>query len=177
MALGCTLVVLALVIGVVLVGGCIAFAESGADTGKTTLLDADAYDFDTFTYEGERNYFLNRMPSGEFVAVSDLDAANRANASRQCRATIVHPQDPAYKRLIEDYGEQISAEAGSSEFLFREACNDAVYDLAGVLVSGEGRNLDQFRVTIDRRNQVIVDVSKRTCTERRGTDQRVEVAC
>lgn len=176
-ALGCSLAVLAVVVGVLFVGGCIAFVESGADSGKVVLRDADSYEFASVDYQGENNFFLVRTPQGEFVAFSDLDAANRSNPSRQCRANLVRFGDPAHARITDDFGERFSRESGGSQIIFREACNDAVYDLAGIRLDADARNLDQFSVTIDRQNRVVVDVSRRICTSRDEREFRLSTTC
>ena len=177
MAIGCSLALLAVVLAVLFVGGCIAFAESGADSGKVTLRDANSYEFGSVDFIGENNFFLSRTPQGEFLALSDLDSANRSNAARQCRANLVNFRDPAHPRLTQEYSGRFSSEAGSSRVLFREACNDAVYDLAGVRLDEDGRNLDQFSVTIDDRNQVVVDVSRRICSAREEQEYRLPASC
>lgn len=176
-AMGCTLTLLSLVLAVAFVGGCIAFAESGADDGKTVLRDADSYDYDTIEFVGERNLFVARTAAGELFAYADLDAANRASSVRQCRAQVVHPADPANARLQTSLAGRFSAEAGGSKILLREACNDAVYDAAGVRLDQDGRNLDRFTVSIDRQNRVVVDVSKRMCSAREEQTLRVKVSC
>ncbi len=176
-AMGCSLAVLTVVLSVIAVGGCIAFAESGANTGKITLRDADSYDYDSVDFNGANNFYLVRTPSGQLVAFSDLDVANRSNSARQCRVIIVHPQAPEFVRLSDEFEGRFSSQAGSSPTMFREACNDAVYDLAGVRIDEDGRNLDQFSVTIDRQNRVVVDISRRICTARELREFRLPATC
>ena len=71
----------------------------------------------------------------------------------------------------------MSTQASGADTVLREACNGAVYDLAGVLLIGEGRNLDRFPIGLDSLGRLEVDTSKRECSERSSGVTFVSVDC
>ena len=87
-ALGCLAVVaLVAVLAVVAVAGA-TFLESGSNGGYTLLDEAASYAPGSLRFAGEQNVYVARLTDGTFLALADLDAANRANAGRRCR--VVH---------------------------------------------------------------------------------------
>ncbi len=176
-ALGCALMV-TIVVALFVVGACVTvYLDSGADTGEMVLDDADAYAAASYQYVGSRNYFVVRLPDASFVALSDLDAANRANAQRRCRVQAVPPEDPANAPLIEQFGNRISVQSGGWDLVFRETCNGAIYDAAGIRIDRDGRNLDRYPASVSSNGNLIVDVSTRECTERQAASLTRTVPC
>ena len=176
-ALGCAFMVTVVVV-LFIIGACVTtYLDSGANTGEMVLNDARAYADGSFTYVGERNYFVVRLPDSSFVALSDLDAANRATPERRCRVQAVPPEDPGNGALIEAYGRRISSQAGGWALVFRETCNGAVYDAAGIRIDRDGRNLDRFPASVDPDGKLVVDVSERECSERDGSSLARSVTC
>jgi len=175
--LGCLGMLLA--VGLVIFGGVlfVGFLESGSDTGHMTLRDAESYAPGSVEFVGERNYFLVRLPDGDFLAIADLDAANRAASGRRCRTQLTQGDTPDNVELIEQYRGRFSADAGGAAAVFREDCNGVVYDIAGKRLTGEGRNLDRYPVTIDNRGFVVVDVSRRECSTAAGGVAFQAAAC
>jgi len=176
-ALGCAFMVTVVVV-LFIIGACVTtYLDSGANTGEMVLNDARAYADGSYTYVGERNYFVVRLPDSSFVALSDLDAANRATPERRCRVQAVPPEDPGNTALIEAYGRRISSQAGGWTLVFRETCNGAVYDAAGIRIDRDGRNLDRFPASVDPDGKLVVDVSERECSERDGSNVARSVSC
>lgn len=166
--LGCftALAVLVLLFGV---GSClVVYWESGADTGELRLELAEAYGRGTVQFVPARNFFVARLMDGSFLALADLDAANRANPARRCRVQVVAGTDPALPGLLEQFGNRMSPPARGSSLLFRETCNGAVYDFTGVRLDADGPNLDRYATSIDVTGHLVVNVSQRTCSERAG---------
>lgn len=144
----------------------IVFLESGADTGKVRLEDADAYAPGTVDFVGEENLFLVRLADGDYLALADLDAANRARPERRCRVAPLQITDTRLPGILERYGSRMSAEAVGSTLVFREECDGAMYDVTGLRLDAEGPNLDRYPVSVDSTGHVVVDTSKRQCSER-----------
>jgi hypothetical protein len=71
----------------------------------------------------------------------------------------------------------MSDEAAGSTVVFRESCNNAVYDVTGVRLDTEGRNLDRHPVSITDDGFLSVNVARRVCTERTAEELRAEVDC
>lgn len=176
-ALGCFFAAAVVVVAVLVVAFGIVFLESGADTGKLELQPAEAYAPGYVEYIGDENVFIVRLLNGEFLALSDLDAANRAAQSRRCRVALTAINDPAIGIPIATLQGRISAGATGSSSVFREACLGAVYDLTGARLTGDGRNLDRHPVSIDSSGRLVVDVSERECSVRSGTSTSEAVAC
>lgn len=176
-ALGCAFMVTVLVV-LFIVGACVTvYLDSGANTGEMELDDARAYAPQSYQYVGERNYFIVRLPDRSFVALSDLDAANRANSQRRCRVQAVPPDDPASAELLALHARRISSQASGWTLVFRETCNGAVYDAAGVRLDQDGRNLDRYPASISPEGNLVVDVSKRECSRRQESNVYRVVEC
>lgn len=175
--LGCftALAVLVFLFGI---GSClVVYWESGADTGDIRLELAEAYAPGTVQYVGQRNLYVARLLDGSFLALADLDAANRANPARRCRVHPVPPGDPALPGLVDRYKERMSGAAPGSTLLFREDCNGALYDFTGVRLDADGPNLDRYPTSIDPSGYLIVNVSERQCSSREGPRTAVPREC
>ncbi len=96
----------------------IVFLESGADSGKVQLEDAEAYAPGSVEFVGEENLFLVRLANGQYLALSDLDAANRARPERRCRVAPVPPSDARLQGSLERYGSRMGADAAGSTLVF-----------------------------------------------------------
>lgn len=143
----------------------VVFLNSGANTGKLILRDAASYRDGTVEFVGERNFYVVRLANGEFLALSDLDAANRATPGHRCRVAPLGISDRRLPDLLERYGTSMSPDARGATLLFHEDCNGAVYDLTGLRLDAEGPNLERYATTIDDQGRLIVDVSRRICTQ------------
>ena len=176
-ALGCAAVVAAVVLFGLAALATISFLESGANTGKMVMDPAEAYARGSVEFVGERNFYLVRLSDGSFLALSDLDAANRSNTQRRCRVAPIQPADPQLPALLERYAARMSARAAGSTLVFREECNKAVYDVTGLRLDSEAANLDRYPVTINEAGRVTVDVSKRDCTARSAVQPFSGIPC
>lgn len=166
--LGC-FTALAMVVLAFGIGSClVVYWESGADTGEVRLELAEAYGRGTVQFVGEQNLYVARLLDGSFLALADLDAANRANPARRCRVYPIPAADPALPTLVARYADRMSAAARGSTLLFREDCNGAIYDFTGVRLDADGPNLDRYPATIDSAGYLVVDTSRRECTSREG---------
>lgn len=176
-ALGC----FALLAAVVVLGAAIVFVviflDSGADSGKVRLEVPEAYAEGSIEFIGEKNFFLVRLRDGSFLALSDLDAANRANQARRCRVQLTGLSDPSLGVDPDQLRGQMSAQSGGALGVLRETCNGAIYDVAGARLEGEGPNLDRFPVTIDSAGRLLVDSSKRECSQRSGGTVFARIDC
>ena len=175
--LGCVVLPLALVVGGFFAVLLIVFLDSGSDTGMMVLEQREAYGRGTVEYIGERNFYLVRLGDGSFLALSDLDAANRASTQRRCRAAPIPTSDPALPGLLDRYRARLSPAATQSTLLFREDCNGAIYDLTGARLDQDGPNLDRYPVSIRKDGKVGVDLARRQCTRRTAEAASAEVAC
>lgn len=168
-------------IGVLLVGMAlfmIQFLESGANTGRVELRDYRSYAPGSVEHVGEHNLFVVRLSDESFVALADMDQANREASGRQCRVHLVAATDPDLPELIEEYQAEFSEPATDSVFLFREDCNGAIYDAAGFRLDAEGPNLDRFLVGVNEdTRELVVDISDRTCTQANPSDPFDEIEC
>jgi hypothetical protein len=153
------------------------FLESGGDSGDLVLEQAAAYAPGSIEYVAERNFYLVRLASGEYHALADLDAANRANAGRRCRAAPVAGDATGLAGLVQRYGGRMSPEASGSSVILREDCYGALYDVTGVRLDADGRNLDRYAVSTRGDGRLVVDISKRRCSERSGRELLVPVEC
>lgn len=176
-ALGCVGAVAAIALLAFAAWFALTFLDSGANSGKLTLDPAESYGRGSIDYVSEHNFYLVRLGDGAFVALADLDAANRANAQRRCRAAPVPASDPGLPALISRYGGQFSSGAAGSTLLLREDCNHAVYDVAGLRLDAEGPNLDRYRVDVDSQGRLTVDLSRRLCTHRDGAQDFAPTSC
>lgn len=153
------------------------FLNSGANTGRLALRSSDSYGMGTVEFLGERNLFVVRLANGEFLALSDLDAANRAAEGRKCRVAPLSLSDPRLPGLLEQHRGAMSPEAVGSTLLFTEDCNLAIYDLTGKRLDMQARNLDRYATSIDVEGLLRVDVSRRICTEARDGEAFAETRC
>ena len=176
-AMGCAFAAMALVGVVAVLAFAIVFLESGSATGKVRLDVAEAYGVGSIEFIGARNFYLIRVSPREFIALSDLDAANRANQQRRCRVAPIARDDPGLPTLLERFANATNAAAAGSTLLFREACNGVLYDVTGLRLDGEGANLDRYPIAFDSSGHVTVDVSKRICSERSEQDLFAEIKC
>lgn len=175
--LGCVTALAALVF-LFGIGSClVVYWESGADTGKVRLELAEAYGPGTVQFVGAHNLYIARLPGGAFLALADLDAANRANPARRCRVYPIPAADPALPALLDRYRGRLSTEARGSTLIFREDCNGALYDFTGIRLDADGPNLDRYPTSIDTDGYLVVDTSRRTCTARSGSAEAVERPC
>jgi hypothetical protein len=175
--LGCFTAVAALLLLVGIVSFFIIYWESGANTGEYRLDHAEAYPRGSVQFFGPRNFFIARLADGSFLALDDLDAANRAALGRRCRVQAVPANDPTLPALLERYEERLSPAARRSRFLFREDCNGALYDFTGVRLDADGPNLDRYTTSIDATGHLVVNVSERFCSSRNGANFVEEQEC
>jgi hypothetical protein len=176
-ALGCTFAVAAVVFVVLVATLLIVFLESGANEGNVALEDARAYANGSVEYVSKSNFYLVRLQDGTFLALSDLDAPNRASAQRRCRVAPLNSADPALPGLVAKYATRMSPDAAGSSLLFREDCNLAIYDFTGTRLDADGPNLDRLAITLTDAGKLAVNVTKRTCTRREGTESAVPAKC
>ncbi len=167
----------AVVLAVFVAGFTLVFLDSGADSGQLVLDEADAYGRGTVEFVSQRNFYLVRLADGSFLALSDLDAANRASPQRRCRASPMAAGDARLPGLLQRFGSRLSDQAGGSTLLLREDCNGAIYDVAGARLDGEGPNLDRYPVEIRADGKLSVEAGKRRCTERVGAEAFAPVSC
>ncbi len=146
-----------------LAGAVIVFLDSGADSGVVTLEVADAYERGSAQFLGAQNVYLVRLRDGSFLALSDLDAANRANQQQRCRVTAINPFDPALGQALERFASKVSPDAAGARFVLRETCNGAHYDLTGWRLDASGPPLDRYATGTDEQGRVTIDLSRRRC--------------
>jgi len=175
--LGCAALVGAVLLVVLIVAFGLIFLNSGADHGTVVLNDASDYAPGSEQYISAHNFFIVRLSDGSFVALADLDAANRASSAHQCRVAPVLPGDPSLPGLISTLGTRMSPLAAGSTLVFREDCFNAVYDITGARLDKDAPNLDRFATSIDSSGRLNVDLAKRSCSERSGTDLAVPMSC
>lgn len=175
--LGCLTVlvlVAALALGAV---SCVAFLDSGADAGELILEQAESYRPGALRYFGESNVFLVRLADGAFVALSDLDQANRAAEGARCRVASASVADAAvaehYRSVV---GSESPAARGAGIVLW-ESCNNALYDVIGTRLVGPGYNLDRHPVSVLEDGRVAIDLAERECSQRTEEQFRVPVDC
>lgn len=155
----------------------LVFLDSGANTGRLVMRNADSYRAGTVEFVGERNFFVVRLANGDFLALADLDAANRAAEGRRCRVAALTAADARLPGLLEQYRSEMSVEAVGSTLLFREECNGAVYDLSGKRLDAGGRNLDRYATSVDAEGRLRVDVSRRICTAEEEGESFAAASC
>jgi hypothetical protein len=155
----------------------VIFLDSGADTGKVQLEVPEAYAEGSIEFVGEKNFFLVRLADGSFLALSDLDAANRANQARRCRVQLTALRDGSVASNADQLRGRMTAGASGSEAVLLEACNGRIYDIAGAILQGEGPNLDRFPISVDGAGRLLVDSSKRECSQRSGATAFQRIDC
>ncbi len=175
-ALGCFGMVAAVVVvvGIVIFG--IQYLESGTRT-KAILGQAASYAPSSITFEPNYNLYIVRMSDGTFIALSDLDAANRASPGRRCRVQPIPTDDPELPGILERHRNAFSPRAAGSTAVFRESCNGALYDVTGVRINGEGPNLDRHDVEVDDSGFLRVNTSVRRCTQRIDNQPYAPIDC
>lgn len=177
LALGCGVVGLAAA-SLLLFGLCaVRYLESGANRGRVTLETYDRYPVGAFEYRPAEHFFLVRLDASTFIALSDLDAANRSATGRRCRVAPLATDDAALPALLERYRARMNPALRGSTVLLREGCFGAVYDASGLRLDRDGRNLDRHPVTVDEEGRVVVDTSRRSCSERSGDELFLPVSC
>lgn len=176
-ALGCFFAasVVVVIAGIIAFG--IVFLESGADTGEIRLDQAEAYAPGTAEFLGEHNLFLVRLADGSFLALDDLDAANRASQGTRCRVGLANVEASGLGASPQTLRSRMSPEAAGSRAVLRETCFGAVYDLAGIALLEDARNLDRYTVEVTGSGIVVVDRSERTCSVRTGNQWFSPVRC
>ena len=174
--LGCFFAAAALVIVILGAVFFIKFLESGANSGQVTLDVPDAYAPGNVEYNGQHNFYLVRLRDGSFLALSDLDAANRANQARRCRVQITD-LNGALTVPKETLTARMSDAARGSSVVLRETCNGAIYDLAGARLDADGPNLDRYPVSVSKAGHLLVDTSTRTCSQRTAGDAFSPATC
>ena len=175
-ALGCTFAAAGIGFAVVLIIFLLIFLNSGANSGTVVLEKPEAYPAGTVQYQQADNFYLVRLQDGKFLALSDLDAANRAS-SRRCRVHPLTSADPVRAQLVAQYAGRMSPQAAGSTYLLREDCNLAVYDFTGQRLDDEAPNLDRLAVATNKQGRLTVDVTKRTCTQRDGAQSFAPITC
>src|SRR3990172_3682073 len=141
------------------------------------LEDAEAYAPGSVEFVGEENLFLVRLADGAYLALADLDAANRARPERRCRGAPMQLTDARLPGILERYGAAMSDAAVGSTFVFREECDGALYDVTGLRLDGDGRNLDRYPVSVDGTGRVVVDTAKRHCSQREQLNPFAPTGC
>ena len=176
-ALGCFLgvAVIAAIVGLVAFG--IVFLESGANNGEVALEVAAAYAPGSAQFISSENVFLVRQVDGDFVALLDLDAANRANQAQRCRVNLTPISASGLGVPAEQLTSQMSSGAAGSNSVLFESCLGSIYDIAGVRLNGVGPNLDRYTVRIDDSGRVVIDTTKRLCSRRTETAKSASVSC
>ena len=175
-AVGCLSMAAVVVALIAIAVFAVTYLESGSEDGKVRLELAASYGPGTFVSVPAHHLYLIRLADRRFVALADLDAANRAATGRRCRVTPLEP-GPALTEAVAKHATRLSPQAAGVALFFQEACNGATYDAVGVRLDRDGRNLDRHPVEIDAKGRVVVDVAKRLCTAREGPETAVTVAC
>lgn len=175
-ALGCTAIAAVLVLAVAAGVLAVGFLESGSAGGRTVLDEAASYAPGSVTFAPAHNLYVVRLADGAFLALADVDAANRADPGRRCRVAPVPVTDPALPALLERYRGRFSPAAAGSTFVFHETCRNAAYDFTGTRLDADGRNLDRYEVDV-RDGKLTVNTAKRTCSARDGAALAAPVGC
>lgn len=155
----------------------VVFLAPGDEATHLVLDDARAYAPGSVEFVGGHNLFVVRLGQSEFYALSDLDAPNRVAPGRRCRVQVVPADDPALPGMLARWQPRMSSSAAGSTLLLREACNNAVYDVTGVRLDADGRNLDRYPVEINGDGHLSVNLARRHCSERREGELTSEVDC
>lgn len=175
--LGCLAMASALFAFVVVIVLAVQYFESGA-TARAVLDDAESYPVGTYEFVPEHNIFIVRLRDGTHLALDDLDAANRANPAVRCRVQPVTPaMGASFTALRDQYARRMSPDAAGANLVFRETCNGAVYDYAGIRLDADGPNLDRHNVAINDDGRLTVNVVTRECSERTDDDLSAPRTC
>lgn len=168
--LGCGAAVAMVVLAIVAVGFFVVFLGGGTSSDVITLAPAATYAPGTVTYDGEHNIYVARLAKAGFVILGDMDRANRESTTRKCRVQPMSSDDKELVPLTQQYSARMSPEAQSTTFLFKEACNGAIYDITGVRLDADGPNLPRYSSTVDASGKLEVDLKSRRCTQWEGAD-------
>lgn len=163
--LGCLAMASALFAFVVIIILGVQYLESGT-TAWTILDDADSYPIGTYEFVRGENIFIVRLRDGTYLALDDLDAANRANAAVRCRVQPLTPTSSEFAAIRDRYARRMSPEAAGANLVFRETCNGAVYDYAGIRIDTDGPNLDRHDLDINDAGNLTVNTAVRECSAR-----------
>ncbi len=174
---GCFGMVVVVVLGIGAVVFVFLFTNSGSNTGEVVLRPADSYRMGAVEFISERNFYVVQLPATGFLALADMDAANRVAEGRRCRAGIVTANDPTLPGLLERYTSNFSAEAAGTTLVFREDCAGGIFDATGKRLNGDGPNLDRYSTRVNGEGELVVDVSRRECSEADAAGARVVVRC
>ena len=175
-ALGCA-VALAVVGGVIaLAAFSVTYLESGAETRTIVLGPGASYAIGSVTPIAADRLFVVRLAEGTFLALADLDDASRAAGRQECRVAPIPREDPRLAGLLARHDARISPAARGLRFLFT-GCDDALYDVTGIRIDGDGPNLDRYATSSDEEGNLAVDLEDRTCSERSAEQPFREVAC
>lgn len=174
---GCFGMVVVAVLGIGALIFVFLFTSSSSNTGEIVLRPANSYAMGSVEFVAERNFFLVRLPGSGFLALADMDATNRAAEGQRCRVSVMRGDDPDLPGLLERYQERQSAAAAGTTLLFRETCNGAVFDVTGQRISDDGPNLDRYETSVNDAGEVVVNVSRRECSESTGGGRRTEIRC
>ena len=175
--IGCSALVAAVVFVVAAIVFTLVYLNSGADSGTVVLNLASDYPGGSEQYISAHNFYIVRLADGTFVALSDLDAANRATPAHRCRIQPVGASDPSLRGILARFGSRMSAPALGSTLVFREACNGAIYDITGARIDRNAPNLDRYPTSINSAGRLTVDIAARTCSERTATVTFQPVTC
>ncbi|MGD9933999.1 MAG: hypothetical protein AB7T37_09795 [Dehalococcoidia bacterium] len=174
--LGCSVALTLLLGAIVFASACVVFLESGADSGKVVLEAEGAYPPGSITRVVSSGFYIVNLRGEGLFALSDIDAPNRASASRRCRVEAINPADPAYTEARTQYADRFASSALTAAIVLRENCNGAIFDATGARIDQPGQNLDRLEVTVDDLGRIVVNTARRTCSE--GVlANRVEVDC
>jgi hypothetical protein len=176
-AFGCFLGVAALLLVAVIVGFLVIFLKTGSESGTITLDPAASYGPGTIAAEPAHNLLIVRLADGDFVALADLDAANRASAGRRCRVSPIPANDPSLPGLLQRYQSRFSPAAAGTTTILTESCHGAMYDITGVRLDSDGPNLDRYETGTDSKGNLTVKLGKRTCSQRQGSNPFTRIPC
>ncbi|MEO8539271.1 MAG: hypothetical protein ABI577_05980 [bacterium] len=166
--LGCFLAAAAMVVLILFGLFAITFLESGANDGKVRLDVSEAYAEGSIEFVGAENFFIVRLRDGTFVALADLDQANRANQAQRCRVNLADISDPSLGVSALALSAAMTADARGASTILRETCNGAIYDISGARLNGDGANLDRYPISLADDGHLLVDKSARQCSTRSG---------
>jgi hypothetical protein len=174
---GCFGMVVVAVLGIGAVVFVFLFTNSASNTGEIVLRPADSYRLGAVEFISDNNFYVVQLPGTGFLALADMDATNRAAQGRRCRVGIVAANDPTLPGLLERYASNLSAEAAGTTLVFREDCTGGVFDATGRRLNGEGPNLDRFATRVNSDGDLVVNMSRRECSEAGEGGTRTEVRC
>jgi hypothetical protein len=155
----------------------VTFLESGSATGRIVLEDARAYPAGSVVRNAENGFYLVRLADGSFLALADLDAANRAASGNRCKVAPLAQDDPDLPAAVNSYGSRRTPAAIALALIFREDCNGALYDASGARLDADGRSLDRYDVSTNAAGRVVVDTARRSCSARAAGAAPQAISC